>query len=39
VLEKADLPEGIHLSTDKGYSSAKNEEILRKKKLKSRILL
>lgn len=39
VLDTADLPEGIHLNGDKGYCSAKNEEILKKKKLKSRILL
>jgi IS5 family transposase len=38
VLDTADLPEGIALNGDKGYSSVKNEEILKKKKLKSRIL-
>lgn len=38
VLDKADLPEGIHLNGDKGYASAKNEEILKKKNIKSRIL-
>ncbi len=39
VLNTADLPEGIHLNGDKGYASAKNEEILKKKNIKSRILL
>lgn len=39
VLDTADLPEGIPLNGDKGYCSAKNEEILKKRKLKSRILL
>jgi IS5 family transposase len=39
VLDTADLPEGIHLNGDKGYASAKNEEILKKKNIKSRILL
>lgn len=38
VLDTADLPEGIYLNGDKGYSSAKNEEILKKKNIKSRIL-
>lgn len=38
VLVTADLPEGIHLNADKGYASVKNEEILKKKKIKSRIL-
>lgn len=38
VLNTADLPEGIYLNADKGYASAKNEEILRSKKIKSRIL-
>ena len=38
VLDTADLPEGIHLNADKGYASVKNEEILKKKKIKSRIL-
>jgi len=38
VLNTADLPENVYLLADKGYASAKNEEILKKKKLKSRIL-
>lgn len=39
VLNTTDLPEGIHLNGDKGYCSTKNEEILKKKNLKNRILL
>lgn len=35
VLETADLPKGIPLKADKGYQSAKNEEILKKRKLKN----
>lgn len=38
VLDTADLPKDIYLLGDKGYASAKNEEILKKKNLKSRIL-
>jgi IS5 family transposase len=38
VLDTADLPEGIPLKGDKGYQSTKNEEILRKRKLKNHIL-
>jgi IS5 family transposase len=38
VLATADLPEHIHLYRDKGYRSAKNEELIRGRKLKSRIL-
>lgn len=38
VLATADLPENISVYGDKGYRSAKNEEILKKKKLNSRIL-
>jgi IS5 family transposase len=38
VLETADLPKGIPLKADKGYQSAKNEEILKKRKLKNHIL-
>ena len=38
VLNSADLPQGIYLCADKGYASEKNEEILRTKKIKSRIL-
>ncbi len=38
VLATADLPENIHIYADKGYRSAKNEDLLRNKKLKSRIL-
>ncbi len=38
VLDTADLPEGIPLKADKGYQSKKNEELLKKKKLKNHIL-
>lgn len=38
VLDTADIPEGAHLYGDKGYKSEKNEELIKKKKLKSRIL-
>jgi len=38
VLDTADLPEGIYLNADKGYASAKNEELLKTRKIKSRIL-
>jgi transposase, IS5 family len=38
VLNTADLPKDIYLNADKGYASAKNEDILKKKNLKSRIL-
>jgi len=38
VLNTADLPEGIYLNADKGYASQKNEQILKVKKIKSRIL-
>lgn len=38
VLEAADLPEDIPLKADKGYQSAKNGEILKKRKLKNHIL-
>jgi len=38
VLATADLPENIHVYGDKGYRSAKNEELLKSKNLKSRIL-
>jgi IS5 family transposase len=38
VLDTAVLPEGIHLNADKGYASAKNEELLETRKMKSRIL-
>lgn len=38
VLDTADIPEGSYLYGDKGYKSAKNEELLKDKKLKSRIL-
>ena len=38
VLNIADLPEGIYLNADKGYASEKNEQILKTKKIKSRIL-
>jgi len=38
VLATADLPENIHVYGDKGYRSVKNEELLKSRKLKSRIL-
>ena len=38
VLDAADLPKGTYLNGDKGYCSAKNEEILKDRKLKNRIL-
>lgn len=38
VLAEVDLPEGIPLFGDKGYQSAKNNELIKKKKLKNRIL-
>jgi len=38
VLDSADLPEGIPLKADKGYQSKKNNELLKKKKLKNHIL-
>jgi len=38
VLDTVDLPEGIPLKADKGYQSAKNNEILKKRKLKNHIL-
>lgn len=38
VLDAADLPENIPLKADKGYQSAKNREILSKRKLKDHIL-
>jgi IS5 family transposase len=38
VLDTADLPEGIPLKADKGYQSKKNEDLLKKKKLKNHIL-
>ena len=38
VLATAALPEHIHVYADKGYRSAKNEELLKNKNLKSRIL-
>lgn len=38
VLATADLPENIFVYGDKGYRSAKNEEVLKEMKLKSRIL-
>ncbi len=38
VLATADLPDNIFVYGDKGYRSAKNEELLKSKKLKSRIL-
>ena len=38
VLDTVDLPEGIPLKADKGYQSANNNEILKKRKLKNHIL-
>ncbi|MCP4055469.1 MAG: IS5 family transposase [Mesoflavibacter sp.] len=38
VLDTADLPKGIPLKADKGYQSVKNNEILKKRKLKNHIL-
>ena len=38
VLDTADIPENAYVYGDKGYKSAKNEDILKDKKLKSRIL-
>ena len=38
VLDTADLPEDIPLKADKGYQSAKNEALLKKRKLKNHIL-
>jgi IS5 family transposase len=38
VLATADLPEHTHLYGDKGYRSDNNEELLKRKKLKSSIL-
>jgi len=38
VLDSADLPENIPLKADKGYQSEKNNELLKKKKLKNHIL-
>lgn len=38
VLATADLPENIHIYGDKGYRCAANEDLLKRRKLKSRIL-
>ena len=38
VLDTADLPKHIPLKADKGYQSAKNAEVLKKRKLKNHIL-
>ena len=38
VLQTAELPEGIPFYGDKGYKSAKNDKLLKDKKLKNRIL-
>lgn len=38
VLNTADLPEGIALKADKGYQSKKNEDLLKKMKLRNHIL-
>jgi len=37
VLSTADLPEHIHVYGDKGYRSANNEEVIKRRKLKSSI--
>jgi len=38
VLDTAELPANIPVSTDKGYKSAKNDQILKDRKLKNRII-
>lgn len=38
VLDTAELPKKIHLYADKGYRSTKNEEVIKTKGLKSRVL-
>lgn len=38
VLSSSDLPENFYVYGDKGYRSSKNEDMLRDRKLKSRIL-
>ena len=38
VLDSADLPEGISIKADKGYQSAKNAGILKRRKLKNHIM-
>lgn len=38
VLDSADLPKDIPLKADKGYQSAKNSKLLKKKELKNHIL-
>lgn len=38
ILNAEDLPRNIPLKADKGYQSAKNEELLRNKKLKNHVL-
>lgn len=38
VIDSADLPEGIAFKADKGYQSKKNNDLLKKKKLKNHIL-
>lgn len=38
VLATVDLPEGTYLCGDKGYRSEKNENLIRGKKLRSRVL-
>lgn len=38
LLATADLPENSHVYGDKGYRSAKNEELIKSRKLKSRII-
>lgn len=39
VLETADLPEHISLKADKGYKSKKNDDILKKRKLKNHVMI
>lgn len=38
VLDSADLPDGIPVKADKGYQSQKNQDLLKRKKLKNHIL-
>jgi IS5 family transposase len=38
VLQKVDIPENIYFYGDKGYKSAKNDALLKSKKLKNRVL-
>lgn len=38
VLDSANLPEGISVKADKGYQSVKNDELLKKRRLRNHIL-